>query len=64
MEILAALHHLYPTQFNVARSMTLLCNEETTAALLRGDDPRTIALAWQPALDAYKLSTTPILLYP
>jgi SSS family transporter len=63
IEILSALHHLYPTQFNLARSMTLLCNEATVAAITRGDDPRSIAASWQPALDAYKSSVAPILLY-
>jgi SSS family transporter len=63
VEILSALHHLYPTQFNVARAMTLLCNEAAMASLQRGDDPRTIELAWQPDLDTYKLAAAPILIY-
>jgi SSS family transporter len=64
IEILAALHHLYPTQFNLARAKTLLCNQSTLDALTRGDDPRSIAAAWQPSLTAFRDATKPYLLYP
>jgi SSS family transporter len=63
IEILAALHHLYPTQFNLPRAMPLVCNQATMDALARGDDPRSIAATWQPALDAFRAATTPYLLY-
>jgi len=33
-------------------------------AITRGDDPRTIAASWAPALDAFKAARTAILLYP
>jgi SSS family transporter len=64
IEILAALHHLYPTQFNLPRAMPLVCNQATMDALTRGDDPRDIAASWQPALAAFEAGTTPYLLYP
>jgi len=64
IEILSALHHLYPTQFNLPRAMPLVCNQATMDALTRGDDPRTIAASWQPALDQFKSARTPYLLYP
>jgi SSS family transporter len=63
IEILAALHHLYPTQFNLPRAMPLVCNQATMDAITRGDDPRSIAATWQPALDAFRAATTPYLLY-
>jgi SSS family transporter len=63
IEILAALHHLYPTQFNLARAMPLVCNQATMDALTRGDDPRSIAATWQPALTAFRAATAPYLLY-
>jgi uncharacterized protein YbbC (DUF1343 family) len=63
IEILAALHHLYPTQFNLDRAKTLLCNQSTLDALKRGDDPRSIAATWQPSLDAFRAATKPYLLY-
>jgi SSS family transporter len=64
VEILAVLHRLYPTQFQVAKARTLLCSRATLEALERGDDPRDIAATWQPALNAFRAATMPYLLYP
>jgi uncharacterized protein YbbC (DUF1343 family) len=64
IEILSALHRLYPTQFQLAKAQTLLCSRATLDALTRGDDPRTIAATWQPALAAFRAATKPYLLYP
>jgi SSS family transporter len=63
IEILAALHHLYPTQFNLQRAMPLVCNQATMDALTRGDDPRSISLTWKPALDQFRSATLSYLLY-
>ncbi|SEF49546.1 transporter, SSS family [Bryocella elongata] len=63
VEILSALHRLYPTQFNLARAMTLVCNQATMDAIARGDDPRAIAQSWQPGLAAFQAERTKILLY-
>jgi SSS family transporter len=63
IEILSALHHLYPTQFNLPRAMPLVCNQATMDALTRGDDPRAIAASWTPGLDAFRAATAPFLLY-
>jgi len=57
------LHRLYPTQFNLEKSMPLVANRATVNAIARGDDPRTIAAAWQPALAQFKAACAPILLY-
>ncbi|HXE06658.1 MAG TPA: sodium/solute symporter [Acidobacteriaceae bacterium] len=64
IEILAALHHLYPAQFKLDKAAGLVANSETMAALVRGDDPRAIAAAWKPALDAFKARRAKYLLYP
>jgi SSS family transporter len=64
IEILAALHHLYPTQFNLPRAMPLVCNQATMDAITRGDDPRSISSTWTPALEQFKSATAPFLLYP
>jgi len=63
VEILSALHRLYPTQFNLEKSMPLVANRATVDAIARGDDPRTIAATWQPALAQFKAACAPILLY-
>ena len=64
IEILSALHHLYPTQFKLDKATNLVANTETMAALARGDDPRAIAASWAPALDAFKARRAKYLLYP
>jgi uncharacterized protein YbbC (DUF1343 family) len=64
IEILAVLHRLYPTQFQLAKVQRLLCNQTTLDALTRGDDPRDIAATWQPSLAAFHAAVAPYLLYP
>ena len=64
IEILAALHHLYPAQFKLEKATGLVANSETMAALERGDDPRAIAAIWMAALNAFKAQRAKYLLYP
>ncbi|ADW69125.1 sodium:solute symporter family transporter [Granulicella tundricola] len=63
LELLSALHHLYPTQFNLARAKTLLASAQTLADLTAGKDPRDITAAFQPALSQFRTATAPYLLY-
>ena len=63
VEILSALHKLYPEQFHLERAANLLANSATFDAIKRGDDPRSIAVTWQPALTEYKTEREPFLLY-
>ena len=64
IEILAALHHLYPEQFALAKASRLITNAATMTALERGDDPRSIVAAWQPRLDEFRARRALYLLYP
>jgi hypothetical protein len=43
--------------------MPLVANRATVDAIAHGDDPRTIAASWRPALDSFKAACAPILLY-
>ena len=63
IEILSALHHLYPVQFKLDKAAALVANTETMAALARGDDPRTIAASWTSDLAAFKARREKVLLY-
>jgi SSS family transporter len=63
VELLSALHKLYPQQFRLDRAANLLASQSTLDAITRGDDPRDIAAAWQPALTDYKAARAPFLLY-
>ena len=64
LEILSALHHLYPTQFNLAKANAIVANAATMQALEAGEDPRAIVASWAPSLKAFKQRRQPFLLYP
>ena len=64
IEILSALHYLYPTQFKLEKAALLVANTETMAGLERGDDPRTIAASWASALADFKARRAKYLIYP
>ena len=64
VEILAALHTLYPTHFNLAGAGRLVANADTMTALERGDDPHVIVASWQPRLAAFRARRALYLLYP
>ncbi len=64
IEILSALHHLYPTRFNLARAATLVASINTMQSLTNNEDPRAIAAAWQADLNDFKKRRAPYLLYP
>ncbi len=63
IEILSALHHLYPTQFKLDKAAPLVANAETMAALKRGDDPRAIAAGWVQGLADFKARREKYLIY-
>jgi len=63
IEILSALHHLYPAQFKLDMAAPLVANTETMAALQRGDDPRAIAASWASALEEFKARRAKFLIY-
>jgi uncharacterized protein YbbC (DUF1343 family) len=63
VEILAALHRLYPAQFQLEKSMRLVANQSTLDALKRGDDPRSISASWRPAIESFRSSSVVYLLY-
>jgi SSS family transporter len=63
LELLAALHHLYPVEFKLELARNLLANAATLAALKAGEDPHEIAAGWKPALKAFEAAREPHLLY-
>jgi uncharacterized protein YbbC (DUF1343 family) len=63
IEILSALHHLYPKEFQLQKAAGLVANTETIEALERGDDPRTIAGGWSTALTKFMKRREKYLLY-
>jgi SSS family transporter len=63
VEILSALHKLYPEQFQVEKAMRFVANRATMDAIERGDDPRSIGATWRPALDQFLAARAAFLLY-
>jgi SSS family transporter len=63
VELLAALHNLYPAQFKLALAKNLLANAQTLALLQSGADPREIAAKWQPGIEAFEEARKAYLLY-
>jgi SSS family transporter len=63
IEILSVLHKLYPDQFKLDRAITLVASKSTLEAVQRGDDPRTIATSWKPAIDVFRDTAKASLLY-
>ena len=64
MEILAALHHLYPAQFKLEGARALLANAQAMTELGMGDDPQTIVRSWDGGLRQFRQQRTKYLLYP
>ena len=64
VELLAALHHLYPAQFQMTKAKTLVANAAAMEQLEQRIDPRRIAAGWRPGLDAFRARRAQYLLYP
>jgi SSS family transporter len=63
LEIAAALHKLYPEQYQLQKLQTLLANHTTLEGLQSGRDPQRLFEDWQPNLQAYEQKRKPYLLY-
>jgi SSS family transporter len=64
VELLAALHKLYPEQFQLARAKTLVANSAVMEAIMRGADPKAMAAGWAAADAAFRERAKQYLLYP
>ncbi|BAL23811.1 exo-beta-N-acetylmuramidase NamZ domain-containing protein [Azoarcus sp. KH32C] len=63
IEIAAALQRLYPAVFKLDATLGSIGSEKVVAAIRAGEDPRTIAGAWQSGLDAFHARRSAYLLY-
>jgi SSS family transporter len=63
IEILSALHHLYPKQFNLDKAERLVVRVNTMLDLSNNEDPRAIAASWTSDVAAFKKHRAPYLLY-
>lgn len=63
IEVISALHKLYPADFKMAKTANLIVNQATMDALEQGTDPRAIADGWEPALAAFMAKRQKYLIY-
>ncbi len=63
IELAAALHKLYPQQFDMSRMNQLLVNQNAFDALQRGEDPRRIADDWRTGIERFMVLRTKYLIY-
>ena len=62
-ELLAALHALYPTAFQLSKASRIVVSATTMDALAMGKDPREVVSAWEPALAHFREQRVKYLLY-
>jgi len=62
IELISALHHLYP-EFTMTKADFLIANVDTMRALANQEDPRKIAEGWAADLAAFAQRRLPYLLY-
>ena len=63
LEIADALHRMYPDQFHLDKTITLLGSQSTVDALERGEAPAQIVKSWGSDLDKFRAMRAKYLLY-
>jgi uncharacterized protein YbbC (DUF1343 family)/CubicO group peptidase (beta-lactamase class C family) len=63
IELAAALHKLYPQQFELTKMNVLLANQAALQSLQAGEDPRRIAEDWRDGLDRFMSVRAKYLIY-
>jgi uncharacterized protein YbbC (DUF1343 family) len=63
VELLSALHALYPGRFEIARTLGMLGSRRVLAEVQAGLDPRAIAAGWTESLRAFQRLRAAYLLY-
>jgi len=63
IELAAALHKLYPSDFKIEHMTDLLVNQSVYDGLVAGEDPRRIAQDWQEGLEKFERVREKYLIY-
>jgi hypothetical protein len=63
IEVIAALHRLYPAEFKMEKVAGLVVNKATMEGLEAGKDPKAIAAGWEPGLTEFERRRAMYLLY-
>jgi uncharacterized protein YbbC (DUF1343 family) len=64
VELAAAFHRLYPTQFRLEATLSLIGSSKVLAAVASGVDPRAVSALWRSELSAFEAVRARYLLYP
>jgi SSS family transporter len=64
IELLAALHHLYPADFQLEKAKAILLNAKVLAAIKSNKNPTDIAASWAGPLRDFNARRQQCLLYP
>ncbi|HWU38987.1 MAG TPA: DUF1343 domain-containing protein, partial [Candidatus Acidoferrum sp.] len=64
VEIICALNRLYPRDFEMDKTLSLIGSRLVFQAIKDGQDPNSIAPLWQESLDQFRLLRSKYLLYP
>jgi uncharacterized protein YbbC (DUF1343 family) len=63
IELAAALHKLYPQQWQMEKMIDILATQSVADSLAKGEDPRRIAQDWQERLDQFQQIRQKYLIY-
>jgi uncharacterized protein YbbC (DUF1343 family)/CubicO group peptidase (beta-lactamase class C family) len=63
IELAAALYHLYPGQFQIHRTLSMIGSRRVLQEIKNGTDPRNIKERWQAGLEAFRRVRAKYLLY-
>jgi len=63
VEIISALHHLYPRDFQLYKTLGLIGSREVLRSIQEGHDPNAIAQKWQSPLEEFCKLRSKYLLY-
>ena len=63
IEIISALYKLYPTDFQIDKTLALIGSRRVLQAIKDGEDPRSVALLWQEPLARFNKLRANYLLY-
>ena len=63
IEIASALHRIYPKDFQINKTLSLIGSRKVLQSVENGLDPRTIVKEWQQALDRFRKMRAKYMLY-
>ena len=63
LELVSALANLFPRQFDLQRTASIIGSSAVSSAIEAGIDPRAIATGWQADLERFRVKREPHLLY-